>query len=368
MKKVYLDYHATTPVDERVLKAMMPFFSEIFGNPASIHMMGEEAKDAIEEARENVAGIINAKSDNVFFTNSATEANNIVLNCFNSILTTNSEHSSVVECIKHLKKKEEIKAYTIKISKDGTLDLLKLRKMLSLYKPQILSIIFANNEIGTIHNMYDIGELCAKYKVLLHTDATQAVGKTPIDVNEMNIFALTMSGHKIYGPKGVGALYVRQPGQLEPILYGGFQNTFSSGTQNVPAIVGIGEACKIMNDCRDENVRIASLRDYLWDILSAEIDDIFINGTMKNRLPNNLNVTIVGVQSKILAMGMDDVIISGGSACQSGLTKPSHVIKAIKSPNPECAARISLGRFTTEDDIRYAAKRIIEMVKAIRSK
>jgi len=368
MKKVYLDHHATSPIDEDVLKAMMPFFNQTFGNPASLHIMGEDAKEAVEHAREQVAEIINAQADNVFFTNSATEANNIVLNCFDSILTTNSEHSSIIECIKHLKKTKHIKAYTLKIEKDGTIDILKLRRLLSSNRPELFSVIFANNEIGTIHNIYDIGELCAKYKVLLHTDATQAVGKTDINVDEMNIFALTMSGHKIYGPKGVGALYVRNPNQLDPIIYGGFQNTFSSGTQNVPAIVGIGEACEIMIKNKSENNRIESLRNYLWEILSSELDDIFINGTMKNRLPNNLNITIVGVQAKVLAMGLDDVIVSGGSACQSGLTKPSHVIRAIKSPHPDCAVRISLGRFTTEEEIRYAAKRIIETVNAIRSK
>jgi cysteine desulfurase len=368
MKKVYLDYHSTSPIDDRVLKAMMPFFNDTFGNPASIHIMGEEAKDAIEIARTQVADIIGAKSDNVFFTNSATEANNIVLNVFDSILTTNSEHSSVIESIKHLKKTKDLKSSIIRIEKDGTIDLLKLRKKLCLDRPKLLSIIFANNEIGTIHKIYDIGELCAKYGTLLHTDATQAIGKTTIDVDSMNIFALTMSGHKIYGPKGVGALYVRCPDLLEPIIYGGFQNTFSSGTQNVPAIVGMGAACELMMQNKQENDRIAILRDYLWNILSSELDDVFINGTMENRLPNNLNITIVGVQAKILAMGMDDVIISGGSACQSGLAKPSHVIKALKSSHPDCAIRISLGRFTTEEEIHYAAKRIIETVNAIRSK
>jgi cysteine desulfurase len=335
--------------------------------------MGLEAKDAVEHAREQVAKLINAKSDCVFFTNSATEANNIVLNGFNRILTTNAEHSSVLEFCGHRQDSYLLEHYEegpitvkLRIERDGTLNMTKVRKALCS-KPDLASIILANNEIGTIHDIGEIGRLCKLYSVLLHTDATQAVGKIPIDVEAMNVFALTFSGHKIYGPKGVGVLYVRDPERLTPLLYGGFQNTLSSGTQNVPAIVGLGAACDLAAHSFSEQDRIGGLRDYMWDLISV-IKDISINGTMTNRLPNNLNVTIPGVPSRILAAGMDDVMISGGAACQSDSPKPSHVIKALRTPHPECAVRISLGRFTTKDEIEYAARRIIETVKAIRSK
>ena len=375
MKIIYLDNHATTQLDPRVRQRMLPFFDENFGNPASVHLFGEQAKAAVETAREQVAALIRAKSDNVFFTNSATEANNIVFQSdFFRIATTNSEHSSIMECCKLLRSpsaNRQIKV--IRIKKDGTLDLKKIEKLFcdkeKIYgTPDLLSIIFANNEIGTVHDIYAIGRLCQKYGVLFHTDASQAVGKIDgnIDVDEMNIFALTMSGHKIYGPKGVGALYVRNPKRLRPLLFGGLQNTLSSGTQNVPSIVGLGAACELMMDNAEENKRIAELRDYLCELLFAEIDNMFINGTIENRLPNNLSLTIVGVPGRVLAVGMDDVFISGGSACQSDSPKPSHVIKALHTPHPECAVRIGLGRFTTKDEIEYAAKRIIEAVKAIR--
>lgn len=371
MKSVYLDYGATAPIDKRVLKQMMPYFSTHFGNPASLHIMGLDAKEAVEKAREQVAGLINAKSDQIFFTNSATEANNIVLSSFangpSAIATTNSEHSSILECCRHLKRNELAEIRVIKIRQDGTLNMAAVRHKL-YYQPDILSIIFANNEIGTIHDIAEIGRLCKLYHVPLHTDATQAIGKVPIDVDAMNISALTLSGHKIYGPKGVGALYVRDPGAFTPLLHGGYQNILSSGTQNVPAIVGLGAACDLAAHSFPENQKIGELRNYMWTLLSASIPDIFINGTMQNRLPNNLNVTIPGVPARILAAGMDDVMISGGSACQSDSPKPSHVIKALHSINPECAIRISLGRFTTKNEIEYAAKRIIETVKEIRSK
>jgi cysteine desulfurase len=375
MQGIYLDNHATTQIDPRVLQKMLPYFDKEFGNPASIHLFGEQARSAVETARDQVAALIRAKSDNVFFTNSATEANNIVFRSdFFRIATTNSEHSSIMECCKNLRSPPENRQIKlIKIRKDGTLDLAKIERLLAnkekIYgTPDLLSVIFANNEIGTVHDIYAIGRLCKKYGVLLHTDASQAVGKIDgnIDVDEMNIFALTMSGHKIYGPKGVGALYIRKPKWLKPLLYGGLQNILSSGTQNVPAIVGMGAACELMMNNTEENKRIAELRDYLYQLLSVSIDDMFINGTMENRLPNNLSLTIVGVPGRVLAVGMDDVFISGGSACQSDSPKPSHVIKALHTPHPECAIRIGLGRFTKKYEIEYAAKRIIETVEAIR--
>ena len=365
--RVFLDYHSTTPVDPKVLNAMIPYFTMIYGNPASLHVMGIEARDAIDNARKQIAKIINAKSDNIFFTNSATEANNIVLKSFDhekAIIITNSEHSSILECSKHMN--PDLLIHKIKIEKDGTLSINKLRKAIITYSPALISIIAANNEIGTIHDLYTIGNLCKKYNVLFHTDATQAIGKINIDVGEMNIFALSMSGHKIYGPKGVGALYVRDENKLSPLIHGGYQNTFISGTQNVPNIVGIGKACELLIENKEENVKIAKLRDYLLDLLMIGLDNVSINGTMKNRLSSNLNITIANVPAKALVMGLDDVIISSGSACKSGEPKPSYIIKAIGSKYPEGAIRISLGRWTTKKEIEYAANSIIAASIAIR--
>lgn len=380
-KIIYLDYHSSTPVDKRVAKAMEPFFFERFGNPASVHTMGEDATQAVEKAREQVASIIKAEPEQIYFTGSATEANNIVLrgrlakhreshgNCAMVIVTTNTEHPSIYKTLEYMSNRSFCNPQ-IRIDQNGELNLDDLDKLLGnhfLENKALVSIIAANNEIGTIHDLKAIGEICKKNYVLFHTDATQAIGKVDIDVNEMNIFALTMSAHKIYGPKGIGALYVKDPDLIEPLIHGGYQNTFSSGTQNVPGIVGLGKACEILQkEDHEENKRIAGLRDLLWQQLQAGLPDVFINGTMKKRLPNNLNVTIEGIEAEILVRGMDDVIISSGSACKSGSLDPSHVITALGTSHSDCAFRFGLGRWTTKDDIIYAANRIIEVVNGVR--
>jgi len=369
--KVYLDYHSTSPVDERVVEAMSPYFSERFGNPAASHFFGEEAAEAVERAREQVASIIKAKSDNIYFTSSATEANNIILqgmqNTKGLIITTNTEHTSVIECLNNI---HNVTRTQIRINKQGKIRFKDLEERLKWAKGYsvLVSIIAANNEIGTIHELKKIGELCKKYKAIFHTDATQAIGKVDIDVDKMNISALTMSGHKIYGPKGVGVLYVRDKKIIRPIIHGGYQNIVTSGTQNVPAIVGIGAACEILKkDSKEDNKRIKKLRNKLWNGIRKQLSGVFINGTMKNRLPNNLNITIEGIKAEALIKGMDDIIISGGSACTSGDIEPSHVIIALGTPHSDCAIRFGLGRWTTEEEINYAVDRIVGVVNAIRS-
>lgn len=383
--KIYLDNHSSTPVDPRVAEAMRPYFSKSFGNPSSVHVCGEYAKQAVEKARQQVASIIKAKSDKIYFTNSATEANNIILQGRYAshrashgrkttfIITTNSEHSSVVKTLEYMRQEEEFTLFNpyIRIMDDGNINVDELDHLLSSClrnRVALVSIIAANNEIGTIHDLRAIGQVCKSHNVLFHTDATQAIGKVDIDVGEMNIFALTMNAHKIYGPKGVGALYIRNEHLIKPLIHGGYQNTFSSGTQNVPAIVGFGKACEILQkEGKEENERIRVRRDLLLRDLSARIPDIFVNGTMRNRLPNNLNVSIKGIQAEILVKGMDDVIISGGSACTSGSLDPSHVILALEAPYPECAIRFGLGRWTTMAECKYAVNRIAEIVESIRS-
>jgi len=370
-------------MDPRVAEAMKPFFFERFGNPAAVHAVGEDAKQAVDEAREQLSSMIGAEPSQIYFTGSATESNNIVLRgrhaqhrsdygiCMMAIITTNTEHSSISKTLNYIRAQDGMLFNPqIKINSEGELNLSDLDTMLKNYYPEnkiLVSIIAANNEIGTIHDLKAIGEICKKHSVPFHTDATQAIGKVDIDVNEMNISALTFNAHKIYGPKGIGALYIKDPKLIQPLIHGGYQNTFSSGTQNVPGIVGLSKACEIIQqEGKEENKRIAALRNLLWQQLSVGIPDVFINGTMKKRLPNNLNITIKDVEAEVLVRGMDDVIISGGSACESGSLDPSHVILALGTPYPNCAFRFGLGRWTTQDDIIYAADRIIEVVNGVR--
>lgn len=385
---VYLDNHSSTQCDKRVIDAIEPYFYNNYGNPASPHLMGDNAKEAVEKSKIQIASLINANQNNIYFTPSASIANNIILkgrtsfvdrmgpNVVQSIIMSNTEHSSITKCLQQIdynrkiSGKQEVSRGPIRIDQHGELNYNALETLLKNFNhfPILVSIIAANNEIGTIHDLYRIGELCHKYNALFHTDATQAIGKVEIDVDKMNIFALSMSGHKIYAPKGIGALYIRDKYMVDPLVDGGYQDTFLSGTQNVPGIVALGKACEILNqEGKEENERIKKLRDKLWVDLSSRVPDIFINGTMKNRLPNNLNVAIKGVKAEVLIKGMDDVIVSGGSACMSGIIEPSHVITALGSQYPDCAIRFGLGRFTTEDEINYAVDRIVQVIESVRS-
>lgn len=362
---IFLDSHSTTPINNLVFKAMEPYFMKKFGNPSSPHILGDEAQEAVETARIEVAKVINAEPEQVFFTSSATEANNIILKhqdrLRHLIISENAEHSSVLKCLSDYDEEA-----MLLINLDGTLDYEYLQEKLDMFGSyaKLVSIMAANNEIGTIHDIQLIGELCKQYDVRFHTDATQAIGYVDIDVKKMNIFSLTMSGHKIYGPKGVGVLYVRDPEVITPLIDGGYQNVITSGTQNVPAIVGMGKACKYLNYNRSE---IKNLRDDLLLGLTDGIPDAIVNGTMENRLPHNLNMSIPGVPSEVLIKGLDDIIISGGSACATGNIEPSHVIRALGNPYPDCAIRFGLGKGTTKSDINYAIERIVEVVKSIRS-
>lgn len=364
-KVVYLDNNATTSCDSRVLDKMVPFFSDKFGNPASSHAMGEEAAEAVGLARIQVANLLGVSSEHIYFTNSATESNNIILKSVigtGEIVTSNVEHSSVDKAAEASGRN----VLKIPIHSDGNLDYLELERVLNENKVSLVSIMAVNNEIGTIFDLKRIGDMCKTHGVLFHTDAAQAVGRIDIDVDDMNIYALTMSGHKIYGPKGVGAMYVRDIGPIKPLLHGGCQNIVSSGTQNVAGIVGLGEACELVRDNYDERSRLKDLRDQLLVNLMAEIPDLIINGTMQNRVSNNLNISIPNIPSEVFIRGMDDVILSGGSACKSGDIEPSKVVLALGNPHSECALRMSVGRRTTAQDIEYASRRIIEVAKAIR--
>ena len=366
---IYLDYHSTCPCDPRVIEAMMPYFSKDFGNPAAIHTMGEKAKNAVIQARNIVSSVLNASSDNLIFTHGATESNNIVLRSMprgSHILTTNSEHSSVKETLNELYLNDTIDLHHLKIDHDGNIDFKELEDKLSSQPISLVSIIAANNEIGTIHDLKKIGALCKQYGVLFHTDATQAFGKIPINVKDINIDALSFSAHKIYGPKGIGALYFKDIAAFKCLITGGRQELLTSGTLNVPAVVGFARACELMEEEKAEVERIKKLRDHLLELLQ-KAGGVNINGTMENRLYNNLNITIDKVPAEALVMGMDDVCISTGAACLSGNPKPSHVILALGIEHPECAVRISLGRWTTEIEINYAAERMIKIINSTRS-
>ena len=339
--------------------------------------------DAVNEATELVAKSIGAESKNLHFCSGATEANNIVLkgrwlnskhkNKKIAIITSPTEHGSIIECAESIVKYDSnVEIIWIKVNKDGTIDLKHLDNILKLCKGYLdvlmVSIMMANNEIGTIHDVKKIGELCKKYEVFFHTDATQALGKMPIDVKELKVDAMSISSHKIYGPKGIGALYISDAlaDFIDPLLDGGYQNTYTSGTHNVTGMIGMAAACKYIDFT--ELDRIKKLRDKLMQSLVLNIDGSTINGTMKNRLCNNLNISIDGVSSEVIIMGMDDVIVSSGSACKSRGHEVSHVLDAIGAKNPDCAVRFGLGRWTTEKDIDYASERIIKLVKSIRRK
>lgn len=384
--KVYLDYQSTTPVDRRVLDEMMPFFVDRFANPSSQHFDGGDAADAVEQARERVAAAINAEPEQIYFTSSATEANNTVLKGLwltrvkfggnytgMSFISNGAEHSSVLKCLKsfcngRVHAHARAGLHLIKVKEDGNLDLDELDQLLGRgFTYPIVSMMAANNEVGTIHDIARIGEICKRHHAYYHCDAVQALGKVPIDVKAMNVDAITISSHKIYGPKGAGALYIKDPKDITPLTDGGYQSVVASGTLNVPAIVGFGKACELLKDDPNENIRTGMLRDLLLQLLQDGIKDLRINGSMNNRLPNNLNISIDGIPSEVIVKGMDDVMVSGGSACRAIGNEASHVLMAMGVEYPSCAIRFGLGRWTTIADVQYAASRIIEIVQGVRN-
>lgn len=380
--QVYLDHHASAPLDPRVAKTMEPYHSIHYGNPASPHYMGSQAQEALTKAREQVARLINADPQHIFFTSGATASNNIVLKglLFNRIandkkdgtpllITTNSEHSSIEQCVQNKYFSKHTCVYYLCIDRSGNIDYSQLNNILQrpLSDTKWVSIISANHEIGTIHDLKRIGMLCRSANAFFHTDATQAIGKVEIDVEDFCIDALSLSAHKIYGPKGVGVLYVRNPDLIMPLIDGGYQEVITSGTVNVPGAVGLGKACEILSEeMHDEIIKLNHLRDKLLLDLTTRIDGVEINGTMLNRLPNNLNLIIDKVPSEVLIRGMTDVIVSGGSACTSGEIEPSNILKVLGAKNPEYAIRIGVGRFNTEEQIDYAVERIVDLVEAVR--
>ncbi len=377
---IYMDNHATTQVDPRVLEAMLPFFTEKFGNAASRnHEFGWKAEEAVEMARGQVARLIHASPREIIFTSGATESVNLALkgvveahrSAGNHIVTQATEHKAVLDVSKRLEKFGCEVTY-LPVDRDGLVDPETVRRAITP-KTILVSIMHANNEIGVIEPIEQIGRIAKNKKILFHVDGAQSVGKIPVDVERLGIDLLSISAHKIYGPKGVGALYVRRKAprvELAPIIDGGgHERGLRSGTLNVPGIVGLGKACDIcQKEMAEEGERLRRLRDTLKDLITERLDDTFVNGSMTCRLPNNLNLSFAGVEGDALLMGINDVAVSSGSACTSATLEPSHVLRAlgVSEDLAHSSIRFGLGRFNTEEEVRYVADRVTETVKRLR--
>ncbi len=377
---IYMDNHATTPLDPRVLDTMLPYFKEHFGNAASRnHSFGWEAEEAVETARKQIGSLIGATAKEIIFTSGATESNNLALKGVaemyaergNHIITAATEHKAILDTAKRLEK-HGVRVTYLPVAQDGLIDLEMLREAIT-DKTILVSIMYANNEIGVVQPIREIGKICKEKGVLFHTDGVQAVGKIPVNVIEDNIDLLSLSGHKIYGPKGVGALYVRRKSPRVQLTAqmdgGGHERGMRSGTLNVAGIAGLGKACAIAQaEMPEESRRMAYLRDKLKDRLLAELDETFINGTMEHRLPNNLNISFAYVEGESLLMGINDIAVSSGSACTSATLEPSYVLKALGAGDDlaHSSIRFGLGRFNTEEEVDYVAAKVISIVKKLR--
>jgi cysteine desulfurase len=377
---VYLDNHATTPVDPRVVEAMLPYYTQMFGNAASRnHEFGWNAEQAVENARSQIAKLINATPKEIIFTSGATESNNLAIKGAaemyrekgNHIITQVTEHKAVLDSCKRLEKYGYEVTY-LPVEKDGRINLDDLRRAITP-KTILITIMYANNEIGVVQPIAEIGKIAKERSVFFHVDGVQAVGKIPVDVQKDNIDLLSVTAHKIYGPKGVGALYVRRKNprvQLAALIDGGgHERGMRSGTLNVPGIVGFGKACEIcMNEMGEEAERMRRLRERLKDGLFQRLDEVFINGSMPHRLPNNLNISFAYVEGESLLMGIHDIAVSSGSACTSATLEPSYVLKAlgVGEDLAHTSIRFGLGRFNTEEEVDYTVDRVVETVSRLR--
>jgi cysteine desulfurase len=377
---IYMDNHATTRTDPRVLETMLPYFGEIYGNAASRnHEFGWVAEQAVENAREQIAKLIGATAKEIVLTSGATESNNLAIKGVaemyrekgNHIITQVTEHKCVLDTCKRLEKHGYNVTY-LPVQKDGLIDLNQLQDALT-GQTILVSIMAANNEIGVLQPVKEIGKLCHEKGILFHSDAVQAAGKVPFSVIENNVDLCSVSAHKIYGPKGVGALYVRRRNPRVQLVAqidgGGHERGMRSGTLNVPGIVGMGKACELaMQEMGEESARLLALRESLRQQIFAGLDEVYVNGSMEHRLPGSMNISFAFVEGESLLMGISDIAVSSGSACTSATLEPSYVLKALGAGDDlaHSSIRFGLGRFNTQAEVDYVAAKIVEVVKRLR--
>ena len=377
---IFMDYHSTTPVDPRVVETMLPYFSSHFGNAASRnHSFGWTAEKAVDDAREQVGALIGASGKEIIWTSGATESNNLAIKGAahfykdrgNHIITTQVEHKSVLDTCKRLEN-EGFEVTYLPVEKDGRIDPERLRAALT-ERTILCSIMLANNEIGSINDLATLGAIIKERGALLHSDAVQGVGKIPFDVEQCKADLVSLTSHKIYGPKGVGALYVRRKPRVrleQQVDGGGHERGMRSGTLNVPGIVGFGKAAEIARlELPEEGKRIAALRDRLHKRLAAALPEIYLNGSVEHRLPGNLNLSFAFVEGEGLMMALKDVAVSSGSACTSASLEPSYVLRAlgIGEELAHTSIRFGLGRYTTEEEVDYVADLVIDKVSRLRN-
>lgn len=382
MKRIYFDNAATTAVDERVISEMLPYFNEEFGNPSSIYELGQDNKKVITKARKQVAGIINAQPDEIYFTSGGSESDNWAIsgaalmrkNTGKHIITSQIEHHAVSHTCEYLEKRHGFKISYVEVDNQGILNLDSLKRALD-EETTLVTIMLANNEIGTIQPVKQAVEIIKSYNnaILVHTDAVQCLGNIEIDVKDLGVDLLSLSAHKVYGPKGTGALYIRKGVAIDNLIHGGGQEKKKrAGTENVPGIVGFGKACELLKDGFEaRNSRISAIRDRIFDRLTSEIEDVRINGSREQRLPGNANVSIKFVEGEALLLSLDiaGIMSSSGSACTSGSLDPSHVLLAIGLDHETAhgSLRFSIGKNNTMEEADRLADKLKEIVKNLRA-
>ena len=381
MKKVYMDYASTTPVDKEVVDAMMPYFNRYYGNASSIHSFGRDAYDAVEESREKIADTLGGDANEIIFTAGGTESDNLAIKgvaYLNKdkrdargphIITSTIEHPAILETCKHLEK-QGFKVKYLPVDEYGIVEIEELKRSISK-DTFLISIMFANNEIGTIEPVEEIGKIAREHDVVLHTDAVQAIGKTPVDVDKLNIDLLSISSHKIYGPKGVGALYIRNGVKIQPLVHGGgHERELRSGTCNTPGIVGLGKACELAQNRMEKDIEyLKNLRDKLIKGIS-EVEESYLNGHPEKRLVNNAHFRFTAIEGEALNLSLDDkgIATATGSACASTKLEASHVLLAIGLDPAEAhgSLRLTLGRGNTKNDVSYVIDVLPEVVEGLR--